>query len=428
VKNGLHARRAAAAAVALGALWVMAAAPLPNAWRHWLYSRAIELAPTNETRLASVAVPPGVYAHAQTDLADVRLIDNFGTEVPYAPFLRLGASNSVAIPTQILENSFAPGHYTQIVLQTGKKVPFDNAVRIDTTETEFIEWVEVAASDDARVWRVVQPRAPIFRFQREGRSGTQTIPYSENNALYLRIRILDGKAKFPVTGASILYQTSETAERTPFDAELSPDPNPPADSTSWIADVGQDPAPLVEVRFDVPGPSEFIRSVKLLVSSDRENWSLWTSGEIYRYRQSDHMQEQLVVSLPYGGTSTRYWRVEILNGNDPPLAGVTPHFYTTPRHVVFEQQPGHTYRLLYGDSRASAPQYDLERRLDSTEEIAAVPGQAGPEEENSNYSDPRPWTEQRPFILWIVVGLAAVLLGYAAIRALKRPDSSGAGR
>lgn len=421
-----------AGAVFAGALFTLATFPLPKPWKHWRYSRPIELSPAKETRLASVVVPPDVYPHAQASLADVRVIDNSGGEVPYAHYVRMGSSNSVSIPTQVLENSFSPGHYTQVVLRTQKRVPFHDAVRIDTSETDFIEWAEVAASDDATTWRIVQPRAPIFRFQKEGRSGTQTISYSENNARYLRVRIADGKSKFPVTGAEILYQTSEPAELVPVDVNLVPDPNAPPHSTSWIADAGRSAAPVAEVRFDVPEPAEFIRSVAFATSSDKQIWSTWTTGEIYRYRQSNssgnHMQEQLTLKLPYGVTTARYWRLEIQNGDDPPLANVAPLFYTTPRHLVFEQRPGRTYRIIYGEYRATAPQYDLERRLGTAQEMAAVAGTAGPEEENSNYSDPRPWTEQHTTILWVIVGLVALVLAISAIRALKRSGPSGGGQ
>lgn len=418
---------ATAAIFVFGALVAFAASPLPKRWSHWHDFRPIELTTTNETRLVSIAVPPEVYSRAQPDLADVRVIDNSGAEVPYARFMHLGSNNSVSIPTEMLEDSFAPDHYTQLVLRTQKQVPFHDAVRIHTNETDFIEWVEVAASDDAHTWRIVQPRAPIFRFQKEGRSGTQTVAYSENNAPYLRIRIFDGTSQFPVTGASILYQTSEPAERVPVTINLTPDANPPPHATSWIANVRRDPVPITEVRFDVPEPAEFIRSVEFSTSSDCQSWSTWATGEIYRYHQrsadGDHMQENLTVALPYGVTTARYWRLEILNGDDPPLAGVTPRFYTTPRHLVFEQQPGHTYRLIYGQYRAAAPQYDLERRLDSTQEMAAVVGTVGAEEENSNYSDPRPWTEQHTAVLWMIVGFVALLLGFSAVRALKRAGS-----
>jgi hypothetical protein len=285
---------------------------------------------------------------------------------------------------------------------------------------EFIAWVQVEASDDARVWRTVQERAPIFRFRKRSLEGTQTVPYSENNALHLRVRILDGQKQFPVSGATILYQTSEPPERVPLDIGLVPDAHPPAGRSGWIADFGAGPVPVAEVRFDVPGPAEFIRSVESSTSADQKEWSTFARGEIYRYRQAEKVTEQLAVSLPYEAPTGRYWRVEVVNGNDAPLEGAAPHFYMTPRHIVFEQQPGRSYRLIYGQYRAPAPQYDLERRVNTKQEEAAVAGQAGPEEEDSDYSDPRPWTEQHSIFLWIVLGIVVVLLGYSAIRSLRR--------
>jgi hypothetical protein len=109
-----------------------------------------------------------------------------------------------------------------------------------------------------------------------------------------------------------------------------------------------------------------------------------------------------------------------VNGNDAPLPGVKPVLYMTPQHIVFEQQPGRTYRLLYGQEFAKSPSYDLERRLNSKTIDAAEAGQLGEEELNSAWSDPRPWTEKYEVVLWLAIGIAVLLLGYSAIRSLHR--------
>ena len=50
------------------------------------------------------------------------------------------------------------------------------------------------------------------------------------------------------------------------------------------------------------------------------------------------------VPVPYGDAGDRYWRITVVNGNDAPLADASVRLYTTPRHLVFEQQPGKTIR------------------------------------------------------------------------------------
>ncbi|HEX5425858.1 MAG TPA: DUF3999 family protein [Candidatus Acidoferrales bacterium] len=408
----------AAFVCALGVL----GASLPPAWQHWRYSRAIDLPATQSPRLVSLKVPQNVYAHAAPGLADLRVIDETGAEVPYA--LRGEVAPAGPVPSQsaaILENSFAPGHYTQLVLDLKDVQGFHSSIQIDTPEREFMEWVEVAASDDARVWRTVQERAPIFRFPREGHSGTTTVSYSPNNARYLRLRILDGDKQFPVMSARILFNPVVKPQKEPLRATFVPASATAPNETAWSADLGASFLPVSEVRFQV-GRGEFVREVTIESSRDGSQWYWVGSGEVYRFAQGGRECEQLTV--PTEGNAERYLRVEIANGNDKPLPGVAPAVYIATQQIAFEQSPDRTYRLLYGDSAAKTPQYDLSRRVDSKQVEAALVAQAGTEEINSDWADPRPWTETHKFVLWLGVALAVLLIGFAAIQSLRRSSPS----
>jgi hypothetical protein len=416
-----HSARSWTLCTALFATFAMlATAPLPSAWKHWRYSRAMELTPTDATRLVSVAAPSDLYVHAKPWLADVRVIDDQGTEIPHVSFRREGTSNTSTLPATQRENSFTAGQFTQLVVDLGAHAPFHNALRIDTGAPDFIEWVQVEASDDGHVWRMVQERAPIFRFRKDNHQGTQVVHYSENNAQYLRLRILDGDKKFKVSSASVLHEVVEPAERIPIGITLSADANQPAGRSVWIAQVGAAAALVTEVRFDVTAPAEFIRTVNMSSSEDGKDWGAFTSAEIYRYRRGDAELEKLSVPLPYGASQSKYLRVEIVNGNDAPLSSAAPQLFSTPQHIIFEQQPGRSYSLIYGQERAEAPQYDLGRRVDAKRMATAVAGQVGPEEVNTDWVDPRAWTETHDIFLWVVLVVAVMLLGYAAVRSLRR--------
>jgi hypothetical protein len=411
---------AALAMLAASRFETSAAGPLPSAWTHWHYSRAIELASADAAQLASVVPPLEVYNHAKPGLSDLRVIDDQGTETPYAIFQREETSHTSSLPATLRENSFTPGQFTQLVIDAGPRTPFHNALRIDTLNTDFIEWVQVEASDDGHVWRVVQERAPIFRFQKQNHQGVQIVKYSENNAQYVRVRILDGGKKFWVTGAQVLHETLEPAERVPADSALSLAPNQDGNRTIWSADLGAAGSLVREVRFDVTAPAEFIRSVDVSSSPDGKDWNTLRAAEIYRYRRENAEQEQLSVALPKGFPGSRYIRVKILNGNDAPLTMEVPQLYLTPRHIVFAQRPGRSYFLIYGQEMAKDANYDLERRLDAKQMAAAISGQLGPEEINTSWVDPRPWTETHDVFLWFVLVVAVMMIGYAAVRSLRR--------
>lgn len=419
------ARRRRIAAIVLIAAWgSTAAAPFPSAWKHWLYSRAIELPSADATQLAGVTVTEDVYPKSRIELPDLRVIDDRGVETPYAISRREGSKNSVSLPTVVHEKSFAPGLYTQVIVEVQGQAPFHNAVRIQTSETDFIEWVHVEASDDGRIWRIVQERAPIFRFQKDNHAGTQTVNYSENNANFLRVRILNGAKQFPVSGASVLHETTEAPERAELPVAMVADPKTTPERSIWSADLGAAAVPLSEVRFEAAAPAEFIRSVEVSASPDNREWSTYAREEIYRYRRGETVQEQLSVRIPQSWAHGRYWRVEIVNRSDAPLAGAIPHLYSTPAHVVFEQQPGRSYRLLYGQSEAKPAEYDLARRVDAKLLRAAVAGKLGPEETNSEWSDPRPWTEQHDAFLWVILGVAVLILAGVALQSLRRSTSA----
>lgn len=402
--------------IGLGAFAVMGATSLPSAWQHWHYSRTIEAESTDTTRLVRLVVPQDVYLHAENSLSDVRVIDDAGNEVPYAEHRWENYDQPRTFPAQIIENSFSPGHYTQLVLDLGSVPGFHNAVEIGVGEDEFMEWVAVDASDDAQVWRIVQERAPIFRFAREGHQGTERVSFSENNARYLRVRILDGDKAFPARSAAVIQRPQIPApERVALAMQLEPTRADVTRASAWLADLEKPQVPIREVRFEI-GPGEFVREVRVETSRDQSLWSSIGTGEIFRFSQGGHECEQL--SVPMGGP-LRYLRVEILNGNDAPLQA-TPKFYVVPEQIVFEQEPGKRYRLIYGNSPVTAPEYDLRRRISYQQMTAAVPVETEAEEINSAWSDPRPWTESHQVIVWFGVAVAMLLLAYTAIQSLRR--------
>jgi hypothetical protein len=177
--------------------------------------------------------------------------------------------------------------------------------------------------------------------------------------------------------------------------------------------------PVTELVFSTIQP-EFYRAVRILTSADGKEWRTICGGEIFRYKVGEKLEESLRVSFPenWGG---RYWRVEILNGNDAPLTETTLSLNMIPRFAFFQPAEGRSYRMIYGNAAAVAPQYDLSRIFHFQGKPSGSIVIAGPEEGTSNYADPRPYTERHPNILWSALGVAVILLAYAAFRALRTP-------
>jgi hypothetical protein len=400
------------------------AADLPSAWRSWRYSRPIEQ-PTGDA-LSYLTLDRQVFAHSQNQLNDLRIVDESGQELPYDLRSQISPPpQPVRVPVTLRENSFVPGKFTQAVVDLGERATFHNSLRVQTSESDFINWVEVAASDDGHVWRIVNPRAPISRFHKENLEGSQTVRYSENNARYLRVRIQEAGHPFQLTGievfASPVIKMPVLREGAiPLLASLAPDSASDASQTMWTVDLGSGNIPIARFNFETTQP-EFYRWVHVMTSSDGKEWQPAGGGEIHRYAAGGQTEESLAVQC-YESWGSRYWRVAVLNGDDAPLSGVRLSVAMPVRYILFHPKPDHSYRLIYGNARAAAPRYDLARTL----QIPAVEGLLHPglgaEEITSNYADPRPFTERHPNILWIALGVAVLLLGFAALRALRAPS------
>ena len=414
-------RSVAAALLVLATAVTGIATDLPDPWRAWRYSRQIGI--SSGSGPVKVSIPLDTYARLENGLADMRVVDDLGSEIPFILYDENIRTPMEARPAAIRENSFVPGKYTQLAVDLGARTAFHNALEVQTTETDFIDWVEVAASDDATTWRIVKDRAPISGFRKENIPGSRLVHYSDNNARFLRVRILETAHPFPVSSVKVLF-SREFREpiRAILPSRFTPDSSAPSTASRWVTDLGAGSFPVSGVAIDTTQP-EFLRIVHMQTSDNGKDWQDYWSGQIYRYKQADKLAESLRV---YSEESCqhRFWRIEVVNGSDSPLAGAIPALLIIPRFVLFFPQTGRSYRLIYGNIRAQSPTYDLARTFDYRTAPGAPVRTIGAEESTSNYLDARPFSERHPHLLWLALGIAAVVLAYAALRALRAPKPS----
>ena len=405
---------------------LIALGPLPPAWDHWRYARPLEPPATETPQLAKVTLPLEVYGQAQASLADLRLIDDTGQEVPYILHWRRGKEERRWLEAKLGEVSLVPGQYTQALVDLGPQTPAHNSLQLETDERDFFRRVELAVSDDGRQWRILQQQVPIYRFEKERLSGNQTLSYSETSARYLRLRISDGGQLFSVQGVRVAHEVSEEPELVALPARFVSKPDAPAGKSWWQVDFGSKGVPVSEVRFAVP-EGQFHRPVEVLASDDGEQWSRVATGEIYRLASGVGTRSAATPSsanslrTSFEEARGRYWLIVVLNRNDAPLENVSLELWGTPRHLIFRQQPRRSYQLIYGNEGAHAPQYELARLTDPKEFDAAVAGSVGGEQVNTAYADPRAWSERHPEVLWAVLGVTVAVLLVLALRSLRQP-------
>jgi Protein of unknown function (DUF3999) len=275
--------------------------------------------------------------------------------------------------------------------------------------------VEVAMSGDLQTWRVVRERAPIYRLNREGMGAQMVVTYPDSPSRYIRLRVLDPSTPRRISSIEVAREVITASERVPANVPLAQVEGTPRQS-AWTSGAETTLPPVSEVRFTT-SQDAFYRPVRVEASDDGKMWTWVSSGEIFRMIEGGVPRASL--SLVFTESAARHWRITVLDRDDAPLADLKPELYAVPRRVVFRYEPGKQYRLLYGNTRAVVPQYDLSRLTDAAALEAAEAAGLGAEAVNPAYSDPAPWTERNQGILWMALGAAVLVLGALAVRALR---------
>ena len=420
--KGSNAGFAFAALFVLGAAAVAAQSgtTLGAAWRHWQFSAAVSAPPTSAP-LWAVKIPPRVSGKAQRDWGDLRVLDAAGAEVPYVLRARHERRSTRLREARLYDVSFKHGDSTQGIVDLGAAPQEHNSLVLLVGESEYFTHVALAISNDARDWRQIRDRVPIYRFASERLDGNQTVNYPVSRARYLRVRILQTEKPFALTGVRVEQDTVEAAELLPLDVFFRRDTAAPEQQTWWSADIGPGHDPVSQVRFTVEQP-EFHRAVRISTSArptDARSWIAVGEGEIYRYRRGPELYEKLAIGLPE--TRAQFWRVEIFNRNDRELAGLKLTMLGTPRRIVFAANSGGAYRVAYGNPAARFATYEMARLTEAAALDAAAEASLGPEESNPGYTDPnpKPWSERNPVVLWGALLVAVLVLGSLALRAMR---------
>jgi hypothetical protein len=423
-------RAALIATCTMAAALVSGAADLPDRWRSWRYSRAVQENSSSKPRdpggSEEILLPWDLFAHSNSDLSDLRMVDDKGREVPYELRIDRGQTRVESHAAHILENSFVAGQYTQVIGDLGPDAPFFDRVHIETAWSDFIVWAEVALSDDAKTWRIVEPRAPIARFQKRAVEGTQTIPFQGLNSRYIRLRIFDTQQQFGVTSLTALREQSRPAVLSEVPSTFLAANSDDTTESSWTTELRSSRLPVSRLIVASATP-EFYRAVRISGSDDGKTWNYRGSGVIFRYKQAGKTRESLAIDFPEW-QQNRLLRVDVINGNDQPLRGLALVLLAVPRVAVFRPQSGSSYRVLYGNERAKQPEYDLAHFLETVPKSAGSAVMSlGPEQATANYTDPRPFSERHPETLWISLAIAVVLIGLTALKTLRTSRAAGSG-
>lgn len=379
----------------------------------WKYSREIEK-PSAKAEYAGVDVDAPTHEAARADLSDIRILDAQGAEIPFA-LLTSKEYQTTGKKSGLMTDLGHTQDATSFIIASDDPLEFHNRILIQTSSQNFRRRVQIEASDDKKHWRVLRDDAVIFRISSDYSESHLSVDYPRSTQKYLRATIFgDGQPPLNVLGASIIQiQKSALAKSTWAPAALQR--HEEGKTSVWDVDMGFENVPVSNIEFTTP-EKNFQRHAAVTVSGKDLNGitakRIVGSALLNRMTLQSARGENIAIELP--PLSSRRFRIEIDNGDNPPLKIDKIIVHGPAAMLFFPVDKPWPYRLLAGNAKASAPNYDLAAsskylNLEKAPRTRFIDAAMTP---NQSYRevDDRPLTDRHKGIFWAcLIGLCAFL-------------------
>ena len=366
--------------------------------------------------LYDLTIPIEVLDKSREDLADLRLHDANGREIPYALRIRSEVDDRQVIGGSLFNRANIGATASEVSVDMGEDHGEHNEVEIETAGTNFRRRVAVEGGDTGTDWKILQTGALIFGFESQNRTvRSDRVSYPTSRYRYLRVRVfadeLTDKEPPTITNVSAVRAVRAKGELTSWDVNVPAYQllrNQGAPSSSWNIDLGAR-VPCDRLILDVEDAS-FSRAFQLEAGEDPQNLRLIASGELTR-----HVGERAPLVINFDQEEhVRKLRLLIKDYSNQTLTITAIKASAPARQAVFElkETPAQPLRLFFGNPNATAPHYDFEKELPTRLSMTPVRVGVGPATNNPDYKpEPLPLTERVPWLIYIVLTLSSIALG-----------------
>ncbi len=366
--------------------------------------------------LYDFTIPLEVLDKSREDLADLRLHDANGKEIPYALRIRSEVDDRQVIGGSLFNRANIGSTASEVSVDLGENGGEHNEIEIETAGTNFRRRVAVEGGDTGTDWKTLQTGALIFGFESQNRSvRSDRVNYPTSRYRYLRVRVfadeLTDQESPTITNVSAVKAVRAKGELTTWDVNMPAYQllrSQGAPSSAWNIDLGAR-VPCDRLLLEVEDPS-FSRAFQVEAGEDPQNIRLIASGELTRHVGD---RAPLVINFDHQ-EHVRKLRLLIKDYSNQTLTITAIKAAAPARQAVFElkEMPAEPVRLFYGNPNATAPHYDFEKELPTRLSIAPFRIGVGPATNNPDYKpEPLPLMERIPWLIYIVLTLSSIALG-----------------
>jgi hypothetical protein len=397
--------------------------PATEGLQPWQYYLEVAQPRPGEGSYYDFIVPPAVFDKANESLSDLRLRDAKDREIPYALFVRRATTRPEERQLRQFNPTTEPDRTVSVSLEVQGEGRH-NEIAVATSGADYRRRVKVESSDDRNTWKDLLDAELIF-FQ----AGKQVVDvrkfsYAENRRRYLRVTVHPDPGKKDdkpeIQGVTVREAVEEPGEDVTLPAQLGPREGTRLDGTSgsvWSITFNNQRVPVERLIVEANEPV-FEREYRLEMKTEEQAEPLerlkrpFTPVTSGAWRRGFELaRKPLEIRLP-GEMFVKELRLSVVDANNPPLTITSVRYQAPARQVIFAKSAEIEWpvRVYFGNPAAQEPAYDFRKTVSPRAEAVRLEVGSDPQRNPVYQAPPVPWSERHPWLVYVVLGIASVVL------------------
>ncbi|AMM50491.1 hypothetical protein TH61_03835 [Rufibacter sp. DG15C] len=395
----------------------------------WMSARAQDfgwkatLSPVSTQGWHRVLLPASVTGRLQAGLEDLRLYSADGKEVPYLLQTEQPVQyRTLFKPYQVLRYTRQPGGLSELLIHNPEQRSINN-ISLLIGNAEVRKTVALSGSDNQQDWYVLKEQDVLYAIRNEKQTAeVKLLDFPLSKYRYFRLQLNDSaSAPLNILKAGYYDTYSEAGKYTRIPIQHLSRKDSSNKTTYLRLDFGQPEYPE-QLVFYISATQLYYREGKVILGKrtggtrrEKKRRRRNQTHEIYE-SFTLHSNAPAQVNLPRQKVERLV--IQLQNKDNQPLKIDSIQVLQLNRYAVAQLQPSQTYTLRYGDEDVPAPNYDLQFFQDSIPaNLPVVTVKA-----ITSLKEEKPKSQGSKMLMWAVIGVVAIGLGYMTLRLLKDMD------
>ncbi|WP_454803772.1 hypothetical protein [Mucilaginibacter phyllosphaerae] len=365
---------------------------------------------TDSSGFYRINLPPAILAKSRADFADIRLFDNNKRFIPYIFGSRLPVKTQLSFTAFPQVKAVSKTDTVTSFIAENKDGLAIDQLYIRLRNTSVYRTVNLAGSDDLKNWYAIKENILLNKAGQGNYTNgiyEQLLNFPTSTYRYFKIAVNNNRTEPVAILQAGIYQTLTSK---PVYTQL-PSLNFTQNDTGKVSHVlikFGDAYRINKIRLNITGAKYYKRNITIY-DIDSKNNVLLADTNISSVTDTAN-----VLNL---SAKSNTIELIIANEDNPPLKVAGIAAFQLEQSLIAYLDKGSSYQLLFGDSVAIAPVYDLGFFADSLQRNLAVLSVSGVSH-NAGYQN-QPVTN-KPFVnawlIWIAIIVVGAVLAFLTFK------------